>query len=237
MAILFLPLAAFAQPEKWPAALARDVQSESWAAAERVGEALAEEIDAGRMFASFAEAPREAAMRELYAVALDHRGNLAEARAERCLALQAVHPSPNPGCAAKAKLERNRRIARLKDDVLAAEVKIPASIPFARRGNIAVVAFSAAWCPPCVRELEELRRFDHPGAQIVMLDVDQLSREQKASLLPVNSLTGREVPRLYVLDREGNIRFRILGFDDDGFFAQKLSWMIDAIAAAYAPAE
>jgi hypothetical protein len=222
---------AFAQPEKWPTALEADVKSGSWAAAERVGEALVQEIDAGRMFASFSEASQEAKIRNLFAEALDSNQEFEEARAQRCLARQIVDPRPDAACAARAALQRDRRIVQLKASVLASEVKIPASFPFPRPGGIAIIAFSAAWCAPCVKELDELRKFKNPLAQIVVLDVDQLSSAQKASFLPMPSLLGPEVPRLYVLDRESDIRFHVAGFEDDGFFAQKLDWMIEAIAS------
>ena len=221
---------AFAQPAKWPAALEADVKAGSWAAAARVGEALVEEIDAGRMFASFAEAPQEAKIRNLFAEALDSNQEFDEARAQRCLARQIVDPRPDAPCTVRAALERDRRIVQLKAGVLASEVKIPASFPFVHPGGISILAFSAAWCAPCVKELGELRKFKNPLARIVVLDVDQLSSAQRASFLPMPSLLGPEVPRLYVLDGESNIRFHVAGFEDDGFFAQKLDWMIEAIA-------
>lgn len=228
IAFLFLSAIAIAQPERWPAALEQDVHSQSWAAAERVGDALAAEIDAGRIFATFAGSGEEARVRNLFADALEHNGKTAEARVQRCLARQIPEPQPEADCADRAARERDRRIAHLKADVLATEVKIPASFPVPRNERVTIVAFSASWCAPCVKELELLRKFDHPRAQVVMLDVDQLSSEQKAAFVPRRSLLGPEVPRLYVLDREGRIRFYLLGFDNDAFFAEKLTWMVDA---------
>jgi thiol-disulfide isomerase/thioredoxin len=229
VAILFFCVIARAQPETWPATLQADVKSGSWVAAERVGEAVAEEIDAGRIFASFAETSDEAKMRNLYAEALEHHGKSGAAREQRCLARQIVNPQADSECAARAVVERDRRIAHLRAGVLASEVKIPAAFPFAGRGLITVVAFSATWCAPCEKELDELRRFENPAARIVMLDVDQLSADERASFVPLKSLLGPEVPRLYVVDAQGNIRFSMIGFEEDGFFARQLDWMIEAI--------
>lgn len=221
-AILFFCATALAQPAKWPATLEADVKSQSWAAAERVGEALAEEIDAGRMFATFDEVAEEAKARQLYAEALEHNGKSREAAMQRCLAREVASPI----CAAQAAVERQRRIAHLKAQILATQVKIPSELP---RGRVAIVVFSAAWCAPCVKELDELRRFKNPAATIVVLDIDKMPSKEKASLLPLDSLLGPEVPRIYVVDRDGNIRFRILGFDADPFFLEKLGWMVEAI--------
>lgn len=228
LAILFFCAIAVAQPEKWPSVLEADVKSESWRAAERVGEALAEEIDAGRMFTSFKDTRAEAKARDLFADALEHLGKADQARAQRCLARQILDPRPDATCAPQAAKERDRRISHLKAEVLASELKIPALFPFAGGDRITVIAFSAAWCAPCEKELSELRRFQSPAPRIVMLDVDQFTWEEKASFVPVQSLLGPEVPRLYVLDRQGNIRFQMVGFDGDEFFARKLDWMVEA---------
>lgn len=230
LAILFFCAVGFGQPAKWPSVLEADVKSESWAAAERVGAALAEEIDAGRMFTSFNDVREEAKVRDLFADALERLGKTDRAHAQRCLAQQILDPRPDAPCAAQAARQRDRRISHLKAEVLASEVKIPASFPFAGRDRITVIAFSAAWCAPCEKELAELRRFENPAAKIVMLDVDQLTSQEKASFVPVQSLLGPEVPRLYVLDRQGRIRFQVIGFDGDEFFARKLDWMVEAAA-------
>lgn len=230
IAILFICAAAFAQPQKWPATLEADVKAGSWAAADRVGEAVAEEIDAGRMFASFGEVGEEVKMRNFFAEALEHAGKSSEAEAQQCLARQIADPRPGAPCSVKAAAERERRTANLKADVLASELKIPAAFPMVKRGAVSIVVFSATWCAPCVKELEVLRRFNDPAAQVVVLDVDRLSSEQKAAFVPLESLMGAEVPRLYVVDREGNIRFQVMGFEDDEFFLPKLSWMTGALA-------
>jgi|GEM_PF-1890138 thiol-disulfide isomerase/thioredoxin len=237
IAILFWSAMALAQPEKWPAELAADVQAAHWAAAERVGRALAEEIDAGRMFATFAQVADEARARNLFADALEQNGKPLPARLQRCLARALLAPDLASPCAARASLERGRRVAHLKAEVLAREVKIPASFPVASNGRITVLAFSASWCAPCAAELDRLRRFDHPLAQVVIIDIDLLSAAEKSSFVPMESLLGPEVPRLYVLDRQGNIRFSLVGFEEDGFFTDKLNWMVEAIGGPHQPAE
>ena len=80
-----------------------------------------------------------------------------------------------------------------------------------------------------MKELEQLSRYQHPRAVVVPVDIDHLNFEAKRAYLPLESLEGPEVPQLYVFDAEGNIRFHVRGFDDDGFLSNRLDWMIDAV--------
>src|SRR5580658_3526987 len=69
-----------AGPEAWPVMLEADVKLQSWAAAERVGEAAMGEIEAGRLFPRLADVNEEARARRWYAEALDHSGKADQAR-------------------------------------------------------------------------------------------------------------------------------------------------------------
>jgi hypothetical protein len=58
----------------------------------------------------------------------------------------------------------------------------------------------------------------------------RLDRSVEPDYTAALSLQGPNIPQLYVFDREGNIRFRITGFDEDGILEEKLNWMISAAA-------
>src|SRR5579872_3313580 len=85
-AALFLIAATAAAQNNWPAQLELDVQTQSWDAAARVGAAIVEEIESGRIFPRFADVPGEIKVRNLYAAALDHIEKADEARRQRNIA-------------------------------------------------------------------------------------------------------------------------------------------------------
>jgi peroxiredoxin len=121
-----------------------------------------------------------------------------------------------------------------------------------RKGKIVVALFWAKWCAPCMQELDALSRI-YPQlrdrADVMAVNVDDTPdavREFAKShnlAFPVVTSKGSEVslytnaatienpniPQLYVIDRAGNLRFHLTGFDDDGLFEQRLDWMITAV--------
>jgi peroxiredoxin len=122
----------------------------------------------------------------------------------------------------------------------------------AQKGKIVIAIFWATWCGPCTKELEALNRA-YPRlrdrAEVMAVDVDdkpeairEFAKKQNFAFPLLTSL-GAEVslytagatmedaniPQLYVIDRAGNIRFHLRGFDDDGLFEQRVDWMIAAV--------
>jgi thiol-disulfide isomerase/thioredoxin len=223
-----------AGPEAWPVMLEADVKLQSWAAAERVGEAVIGEIESGRLFPRISDVNDEARARRWYAEALDRAGKPHQAREQRCMSGQILQQEPgDSACTAKASDERAQRIALLKAELLATELKqrgSPLNALEGHPGKVVVAAFWASWCAPCMKELEQLGRYHHPGAVVVPVDIDHLDFDTKRAYVPLESLEGPEVPQLYVLDAEGAIRFHLRGFDDDGFLTSKLDWMIEAVS-------
>jgi|SRR5579872_1143631 len=196
--------------EHWPAQLETDVKTENWDAAVRVGSALVEEIEAGRMFARFQSRAAEIQARELYATALDHAGKTTEANRQRALAKSLADPD-SPG--------NSRRLRNLKTDLLAEQIDLPAHFPSSDR--VQIVAFWADWCVLCKPELEQLAHYSHPRAKILTLDADHLDPALREYGQPT-------LPQLYIVDSAGHIRFHIAGFEDDHLFQRKLDWMVEA---------
>ena len=251
-------------PQLWPVMLDAEARLKDWPMAERYGEAVMEEIDAGRLFPRLSDSAEEARMRRLYATALDHQGKT-EAAAKQIAIVDPNAPSApaiRAEGAAIAAMERARRIANLRNEVLGAEIRQP-STPFRLldlngreaaladyRGKPLVAAFWATWCVPCVEELRQLNAFfeKHPD-RFVTVSIDsasdaaaQFARDHdyrfkilsadhatERAYTRASTLTGANLPQLYVFDSQGDIRFHMVGFDDDGMLAQKVEWMVAAL--------
>jgi thiol-disulfide isomerase/thioredoxin len=162
------------------------------------------------MFARFQSRAAEIQVRKLYATALDHAGNAAEANRQRALARSLADPEA-PGNA--------RRLENLKADVLTAQIDQPAHFPSS--DYVQIVAFWADWCVVCKPELEQLAHYSHQRAKILTLDADHLDPALREYGQPT-------LPQLYVVDSAGHIRFHIAGFEDDHLFTRKLDWMVEA---------
>jgi peroxiredoxin len=251
--LLFSGIAAAleAQPVHWPAILENDVKLGSWAAAERVGAATIDEIEAGRLFARAADVQEEVKVRQLYAQALENTAKPDLARFQRCIARQLIDPLPDAPCAAAVRVETDHRAAVEKAEVLASEIREPAPSLQLRhtdgtlvslseyRGKTVVLAYWATWCIPCLGELAGLNhlRGDSTTALLaVSVDNDPAVATRFAEnhgyhfpiLNASRTLEGSQIPQTYVLDPEGRIRFHLAGFQDDGMYEARLGWMIEA---------
>lgn len=175
-------------PQLWPIMLDAEVRLRDWPMAERYGEAVMEEIDAGRLYSRVSDVAEEARIRTLYATALDHQGKPEAAAKQR--AIVDPNSAPNDSLraegAALATAERARRIANLRNEVLAGEIRMEAPPLQLRdlkgrevsvadfRGQPFVAVFWATWCAPCVEELRQLKPFfeKNPG-RFAAISVDE----------------------------------------------------------------
>jgi peroxiredoxin len=102
------------------------------------------------------------------------------------------------------------------------------------RGKVVMVHFWATWCPPCIEEMPALDKLNNAlkGTDFVMLavSVDEGGVEAVAPFMLSNRLNlpvlfdpGGEVARLYgtfkfpetyIVDREGVVRFKVIGSRD-----------------------
>lgn len=258
-------------PRLWPVMLDAEVRLRDWPMAERFGEAVVEEINAGRLFPRLSDSAEEAGIRRLYATALEHQGKKEAAARQMAIVdpkaldgyalLKSERDRIRAEGAAVAAAQRARRVENLRNEVLSAEIR-QASTPFRLRdlnghevaladyrGKPLVAVFWATWCAPCVEELRQVSGFfeRHPHRFVtVSIDTEREAAVQFAwkegyrfpilfadqatgrTYAPASTLEGANVPQLYVFDPRGDIRFHVIGFDDDGMLAQELEWMVAA---------
>ena len=99
-----------------------------------------------------------------------------------------------------------------------------------QRGKVVLVHFWATWCPPCVEEMPQLdslyRKLAGPDFDVLAVSVDESMDalnsfiRKKGVSMPVLVDQERAVasrygtfkfPETYVLDRQGTVRFKVIG--------------------------
>jgi len=118
------------------------------------------------------------------------------------------------------------------------------------KGKILIVSFFATWCPPCRKELPHMNEVynefqDDEEVAIIVVSTD----EDKFLVPPFISQNGfdfpvyyadglnkkfgvKGIPTLFVIDKQGMIRYKKVGFSEGEEFEKIMSWYIEEIKAA-----
>lgn len=117
-------------------------------------------------------------------------------------------------------------------------------------GKILVVSFFATWCPPCRRELPHLDELylkyrNDPEVEIIAVSTDEDKFlvppfvSDNEFHFPVFYADGinedfevKGIPTLFVIDKNGIIRYKKIGYSEGEEFEKIMDWYIDEIKAA-----
>jgi thiol-disulfide isomerase/thioredoxin len=117
------------------------------------------------------------------------------------------------------------------------------------KDKILIVSFFATWCPPCRKELPHLNEvyhqyLDDDDVKIIVVSTDSEKFlvapfiEENGFDFPVYYAEGlnkefgvKGIPTLFVIGKDGMIRYKKVGFSEGEEFGKIMSWYIDELKA------
>ncbi len=115
------------------------------------------------------------------------------------------------------------------------------------QGKVLLVDFWATWCQPCRRELPEYEKLyqkwsnDHRVAFIAASTDKEKNKvkpyiESSSYSFPYGHAEGQAdkfgvegIPSLFIIGPDGNIRYKIVGYNPEHDFVQEMSWRIESL--------
>jgi thiol-disulfide isomerase/thioredoxin len=90
------------------------------------------------------------------------------------------------------------------------------------KGKVVVLDFWATWCPPCVKEMPGLaalqKKYGSDGLVVVGVSVDEAGAGTVQRFLDKHD----QIPTTVVIDRDGFIRERVVGFESQERLEKRL---------------
>jgi cytochrome c biogenesis protein CcmG/thiol:disulfide interchange protein DsbE len=114
------------------------------------------------------------------------------------------------------------------------------------RGNVVILDFWATWCPPCRMEIPHFealyRQYGAKGLVIVGVALDRGGAANVKSFVEENGVTYtvvisdqrvisayggiRSIPTTFIIDREGRIVEKVVGYRDKEFFESRIKELL-----------
>lgn len=236
----------------WPAMIDAYVSKKDWGAAIKLGSEFVRARNLGLISTRLVTEEQEVSARRRLAEALEKNG-------DRLLANEQLQIADGVSKGLFHKLRERQELATLR--ALRIRMKAPAftltNLDGSKtsldqfRGRPVILAFWATWCAPCRPELKELQALrDRINAKAAIVAVSIRSEHSNVASfvaelglsLPVlfgnraveTAYDAQTLPKIYVIDANGNISYQLNSYESDGNFQARLEWMLDDVQAGKA---
>ncbi len=116
------------------------------------------------------------------------------------------------------------------------------------QGKVLVLSFWATWCVPCVKELEEMKvaygkHKNNPKIAFAVVSIDKekesvpVAAKKRNYEFPIfyagdkteSDYKVEAIPKLFIIDSQGKIRFLKSNYESNGYYLKELDWMIEKV--------